>query len=174
MDELNRPDSSSALVAEKSNISILLEDIRSMDNVGSFFRSADAFAIKNIYLTGITGQPPHRNIERSALGATESVTWYYSKDSIQLIKDLKNDGCVIIAAEQTDKSINMNSWSIDSFKDYVIIFGNEVDGVSQELLEQCDGIIEIMQSGAKHSLNVSVSGGIVMQYTHQNWLNKKA
>ena len=147
---------------EKSNIIIILDDIRSLNNVGSVFRTSDAFKIKKIYLCGITAQPPHREIQKTALGATETVAWEYRENVIELIKELKQKEVDVFAIEQVENSISLEKFQPNKAKDTAIVFGNEVMGVSQEAVNICDGYIEIPQFGTKHSLNISVSCGVVV------------
>lgn len=162
LDELNRLSVEGFKSSEKINVQILLDNVRSLHNVGSAFRTGDAFAIERVLLTGITGKPPHREIHKTALGATESMDWQYLKEPEEYIKNLKNEGYIILAAEQTDTSISLKSYPIDPLGKYLIIFGNEVDGVGDKLLEYVDESIEIEQYGTKHSFNISVSIGIVL------------
>lgn len=162
MDELNRFNVEQFQQAPKIPIFILLDNVRSLHNIGSIFRTSDAFRVEKIFLCGITGTPPHRDIHKSALGSTESVSWEYYSDSIEIIKKLKNDNVKIIAIEQTNKSIILNELNIESNKKYAYIFGNEINGVSDEILSMSDFSIEIPQFGTKHSFNVAVSAGIVL------------
>ena len=141
---------------------IVLDNVRSMHNVGAIFRTADAFLIEKIILCGITPQPPHREIHKAALGATESVDWKYEKDIVVAVADLKSEGFEIIGIEQTTDSKLITDFEIERGKKYSLILGNEVDGISDEALEHIDIFLEIPQLGTKHSLNVSVCGGIVM------------
>ena len=147
---------------EKVSVSIILDNVRSMHNVGSTFRTADAFLIEKIYLTGITATPPHREINKTALGATESVEWDYHKDSFQLVKNLKRDGLKIIAVEQVENGKSLNNFYPINHEKYSIVFGNEIFGVSQDIINEADEVLEIPQLGTKHSLNISVSVGIVI------------
>ena len=147
---------------EKIPLIVVLDSIRSMHNVGATFRTADAFLIQKIILCGITPQPPHREIHKAALGATESVDWKYENDIISVINELKSEGFEVIGIEQTTDSKMITDFTIDSSKKYAVILGNEVEGISDEALPHIDSFIEIPQLGTKHSLNVSVCGGIVM------------
>ncbi|MET7037389.1 RNA methyltransferase [Elizabethkingia miricola] len=162
LEELGRVDIETFKQSEKIPVIVLLDSIRSMNNVGAVFRTADAFIIEKVVLCGITPQPPHREIHKAALGATESVDWYYEKDVTEALQKLKSEGYKILAIEQTTGSIALNEQVISKDKKYVMIMGNEVDGVSDEALALCDGFIEIPQLGTKHSLNVSVCAGIIM------------
>ena len=147
--------------SQKNNIIIILDNIRSMNNVGSVFRTADAFLIEEIILCGVTGSPPNREIEKTALGATSTVKWTYSKTTIEAIEKLKQKNYKIYGVEQAEKSISLNCfvWGKEAI---ALVFGNEVYGVEQNVINACDGIIEIPQAGTKHSFNISVSVGIVL------------
>jgi len=162
LEELNRIDVETFKKVEKIPLIIILDNIRSMHNVGATFRTADAFLIIKIILCGITPQPPHREIHKAALGATESVDWSHESDINTTISDLKSKGFEIIGIEQTSNSQMITDFTIDKTKKYALILGNEVEGISDEALENIDIFLEIPQLGTKHSLNVSVCGGIVM------------
>ncbi|GAB0154883.1 RNA methyltransferase [Chryseobacterium sp. Alg-005] len=162
LEELNRIDVETFKKTEKIPLIVVLDNIRSMHNVGAAFRTADAFLIEKIILCGITPQPPHREIHKAALGATESVDWSHEKEINTTINDLKSQGFEIIGIEQTSSSQMITDFTIDKSKKYAIILGNEVDGISDEALPDIDTFLEIPQLGTKHSLNVSVCGGIVM------------
>lgn len=162
LEELNRIDVETFKKVEKIPLIVILDNIRSMHNVGATFRTADAFLIEKIILCGITPQPPHREIHKAALGATESVDWNYEKDINTAIQNLKEQGFEIMGIEQTSNSTMLTDFTIDKSKKYALILGNEVDGISDEALENIDVFLEIPQLGTKHSLNVSVCGGIVM------------
>ena len=140
----------------------MLDNVRSMHNVGSIFRTADGFAVEKVCLCGITGQPPHREIEKTALGATQSVDWEYYAEPLQAVEQLREDGYQIIAIEQAENSITLNKFKAESGKKYALIFGNEVNGVSDEVMNAIDACIEIPQFGTKHSFNIVVSAGIVL------------
>jgi tRNA G18 (ribose-2'-O)-methylase SpoU len=146
----------------KTPIVVILDNIRSLNNVGSVFRTSDAFLIKKIYLCGITATPPHKDIQRTALGATDSVDWEYAKDTLQLVEKLKNQGIQILAIEQSENSVSLQEFEPEANKTLAVIFGNEVKGVSQEVVSASDFVIEIPQFGTKHSLNISVSTGVVL------------
>ena len=148
--------------AGKIPVCIVLDNVRSLHNVGSAFRTADAFRIEKIYLTGITGQPPHREIQKTALGATESVEWQYVEHTKDALQELKAKGYTIVIIEQTTKSKPLHEFVPEENEKYCLVFGNEVDGVSEESLAEADVAIEIPQLGTKHSLNVSVCVGIVV------------
>ena len=162
MDELNRKSVEDFKNAEKNNLILLLDNVRSLHNVGSTFRTADAFLVKKIYLCGITGTPPNREIHKTALGAEESVDWEHHADSIKLIQQLKEEGYKIVCLEQTDKSTSLKNFTPQKYSKYCFVFGNEVFGVEQKLIDHADYTLEIPQYGTKHSLNVSVSVGIVI------------
>lgn len=159
--ELNRPDVEEFKAQEKLPVVAVLDNVRSMHNVGSIFRTADGFALEKVILCGITAQPPHREIEKTALGATQSVDWVHCADTISALDDLKANGYEIVAIEQAEKSTMLNTFKPDSTKKYALIFGNEVDGVSDEVMSKIDECIEIPQFGTKHSFNIVISAGIV-------------
>ena len=161
MDELNRRTVDEMGGANKIPLVVVLDNIRSLHNVGSVFRSADSFTIEKVILCGITAKPPHREIQKTALGATESVEWVYEEDTLSAVINLRNAGYRLVAVEQTENSIEPRS-IIDSDSKYAIILGNEVDGVAQEVIEVCDECLEMPQDGTKHSLNISVAAGIIM------------
>lgn len=161
-EELNRIDVEAFKEADKAPIVIILDNIRSLNNIGSVFRTSDAFLIEKIYLCGITAQPPHKDIRKTALGATESVAWEYKESTVDLVKSLTADGYTILAIEQTENAIMLNNLEIDATKKYALVFGNEVKGVSQEVVDASHSVIEIPQYGTKHSLNISVSAGVVI------------
>lgn len=148
--------------SEKSPIVLVLDNIRSLNNIGSLFRTADCFLTGKIYLCGITACPPHRDIHKTALGATDSVDWEYKKDPTDAINELREKGYKIIGVEQTDSSVQLHDFSPLKNERYALIFGHEVKGVSQDIIDMCDTCIEIPQFGTKHSFNVSVSAGIVI------------
>jgi 23S rRNA (guanosine2251-2'-O)-methyltransferase len=160
--ELDRPSVNEFKNTEKTPVIIILDNIRSLNNIGSVFRTADAFLIKKIYLCGITATPPNKDIHKTALGATESVAWEYKKDTLTLVKELKEKQITTIAIEQTEQAIFLQDFEVSSEKTYAIIFGNEVKGVQQDVVNACDNVIEIPQYGTKHSLNISVSAGVIV------------
>ena len=147
---------------EKAPFIIVLDNVRSLSNVGSIFRTADAFLTDAIYLCGITSCPPHREIQKTALGATESVTWKYFTTTIEAVKELKGDGYKIIAIEQAEGSTELQNLQIEKRQKYALIFGHEVNGVDQEIVNICDHCVEIPQFGTKHSFNIAISVGIVL------------
>ena len=162
LEELGRISTEEYKTAAKLPIVIVLENVRSLHNVGSAFRTADAFRIDKIFLTGITGQPPHREIQKTALGATESVNWEYYKSVGELVQNLKSEGYSLVAIEQTSESLALQDFTPAVDGKYCLVFGNEVNGVSEEVIEHAHLAIEIPQSGTKHSINVSVCVGIVV------------
>lgn len=162
LEELNRIDVETFKQTEKISLVVVLDNIRSMHNVGATFRTADAFLVQKIILCGITPQPPHREIHKAALGATESVDWSHESDINVTINDLKSQGFEILGIEQTSKSVMISDFTIDKTRKYAVILGNEVEGISDEALPNVDTFLEIPQLGTKHSLNVSVCAGIVM------------
>jgi 23S rRNA (guanosine2251-2'-O)-methyltransferase len=161
LEELGRISIDEFKDAKKLPVCILLDNVRSLHNVGSAFRTADAFRIEKIYLTGITGTPPHREIQKSALGATESVTWEYAEHAAEAVKNIKVMGYEIIIIEQTTSSKPIHTFTPVSGKKYCLVFGNEVEGVSDAVIALGDQAIEIPQTGTKHSLNISVCLGII-------------
>lgn len=160
--ELGRKSVDDFKEAEKTPLILILDDIRSLHNIGSVFRTADAFLVEKIYLCGITAVPPNKEIHKTALGATETVAWEYKKDVLEAIALLKEDGVKVWAVEQVEESVFLQDFMPEQNQKYALIFGNEVKGVSQEAIKMCDGTIEIPQLGTKHSLNISVSAGIVV------------
>jgi len=160
--ELERKSVTDFKQAKKTPIIIILDDIRSLHNIGSVFRTADAFLIEKIYLCGITATPPHKEIHKTALGATETVTWEYQKEVTEVIRQLQQNEVNVFAVEQVEKAVFLQDFKVDKETKYALVFGNEVYGVSQQAIAICDGSIEIPQLGTKHSLNISVSTGIVV------------
>lgn len=170
--ELNRLSTEEFKAAKKFPLVVILDDVRSMHNVGSVFRTSDAFNVEKLILGGITPTPPQIEIEKTALGATDSVTWIYEQCISQAIVDLKHVGYTIIALEHTTSSISMREkLPIASEDKVVLIFGNEVTGVSDAALKLCDYVIEIPQFGTKHSLNISVSAGVAIWHFVQAYMN---
>ena len=147
---------------EKAPFIIVLDNVRSQSNVGSIFRTADAFLTEAIYLCGITSCPPHREIQKTALGATESVTWKYFPKTAEAINGLKDNGYKIIAVEQAEGSIELQNLKIENEVKYAFVFGHEVNGVDQEIIDRCDFCVESPQFGTKHSFNIAISVGIVL------------
>lgn len=162
LEELGRIDIETFKQTEKIPLVVVLDNIRSMHNVGAAFRTADAFLVEKIILCGITPRPPHREIHKAALGATESVDWQFYEHIKEAVIDLKTLGYEVLGIEQTNDSVMITDYEIDSSQKYALVLGNEVEGISDEILTDLDKCLEIPQLGTKHSLNVSVCGGIVM------------
>jgi 23S rRNA (guanosine2251-2'-O)-methyltransferase len=162
MDELDRKTVDEFRESKKIPLVVVLENIRSMHNVGSVFRTADAFLLQGIYLCGYTAKPPHRDIHKTALGATETVDWKYFGTTQEAIRSLRENGYSLLAVEQAENSIPLQAFDPQKYDKLAIVFGNEVEGIQQQVLEQMDGCIEIPQLGMKHSLNISVAAGIVL------------
>lgn len=160
--ELNRLSVDEFKSIKKTPIIVILDNIRSLNNIGSVFRTSDAFLIEKIYLCGITATPPNKDIHKTALGATESVSWEYAKETKDVVANLKADNYKIFSIEQAENSITLEKFELEENEKYAIIFGNEVKGVQQEIVDMSDGCIEIPQFGTKHSLNISVSAGVVL------------
>ena len=146
----------------KNPIVVVLDDIRSLNNIGSFFRTSDAFNIEKIYLCGITACPPHKDIHKTALGATETITWKYRNNILEVCEELKNSGYALCTIEQTEQTVFLQNIHELKAEKFALVFGNEVNGVNQEVIDYSDYVIEIPQFGTKHSLNVSVCAGIVL------------
>jgi 23S rRNA (guanosine2251-2'-O)-methyltransferase len=161
-EELGRISSEEFKNAEKIPVVVLLDNVRSLHNVGSVFRTSDAFLVQTLYLCGYTGTPPNKEINKTALGSTESVTWKHEADIVSLVKELKNQGFSIFSIEQAENSVFLHDFAPKTDKKYALVFGNEVNGVDQEVINLSDGVIEISQGGTKHSLNIAVSAGIVL------------
>ena len=162
MPELQRLTIEEFKAAEKLPVVIVLDNVRSQNNIGSVFRTADAFRLSGIYLCGITATPPHREIHKTALGATDSVDWFYVGTTLDAVKELRSKGYTILAVEQTQGSISLSEYQPPSDEKFAVIFGNEVNGLDEMLLPYVQGCIEIPQFGTKHSINVSVAVGIVI------------
>lgn len=160
--ELNRLDVEEFKNAEKMPVIVVLDNIRSLNNIGSVFRSSDAFLVKEIVLCGITATPPHKDIHKTALGATESVDWSYRENCLEVVEELKCKGVVTLAVEQAENAVMLDAFTPQAETTYALVFGNEVKGVQQKVVSACNGVIEIPQHGTKHSLNISVSAGIVL------------
>ncbi|MBI9040911.1 RNA methyltransferase [Lutibacter sp.] len=160
--ELGRPTIEEFKGTTKIPLIVVLDNIRSLNNIGSVFRTSDAFLIEKIYLCGITAQPPHKDIHKTALGATESVDWEYVEDSLALVEKLKKEGVIVASIEQAENSTMLQNFSIELNKKYAVVFGNEVKGVQQKVVSASDYCVEIPQLGTKHSLNISVSVGVVL------------
>ncbi|MDO6438910.1 RNA methyltransferase [Cyclobacterium sp. 1_MG-2023] len=162
MEELNRLSVEDYKEIEKNPIALVLDNVRSLNNVGSAFRTSDAFLVKKIFLCGITGKPPHREIQKTALGATESVDWEHHENTLDAIKLLKKEGYEICVLEQASHSTPLNEFVPKPGKPYAFVFGNEVFGVEEDVVLAADQVLEIPQFGTKHSLNISVSIGITL------------
>lgn len=168
--ELNRLSVNEFKKAPKSPFSIVLDNVRSLNNIGSVFRTADAFRVEQICLCGITAKPPHKDIHKTALGATESVDWKYMKETALALDELKKESHTIIAIEQTDQSIPLHDFFIEPGKRYAFVFGHEIRGVGQDIVNRSDLSIDIPQFGTKHSLNISVSVGIVLWHVFRQYI----
>ncbi|MBT0607666.1 TrmH family RNA methyltransferase [Aequorivita echinoideorum] len=160
--ELNRINTEEYKASEKTPLIIILDNIRSLNNIGSVFRTADAFLVKKIYLCGITAKPPHKDINKTALGAQDSVEWEYAENTVDVVSKLQSEGVFVTSIEQAELAINLNDFSVNKHITYAVIFGNEVKGVQQKVVSASDAVIEIPQFGTKHSLNISVSVGVVV------------
>ncbi|EKF54608.1 tRNA/rRNA methyltransferase (spou) [Galbibacter marinus] len=160
--ELNRLEVEAFKKAPKTPITIVLDNIRSLNNIGSVFRTADAFLIEKIYLCGITATPPHKDIHKTALGATQSVDWEYVENTAQVIDALKEKGVITVSIEQAENATMLDQFEVEPTNRYAVVFGNEVKGVQQEIVSKTDHVVEIPQFGTKHSLNISVSAGVVI------------
>ncbi len=160
--ELDRKSIEDFKEAKKTPLIVILDNIRSLNNIGSVFRTADAFLIEKIFLCGITATPPHKDIQKTALGATDTVVWEHQENTEDVIKELREKGVKILSIEQAEDAVMLNDFSPNNDETYAIVFGNEVKGVQQSVVSASDYVIEIPQYGSKHSLNISVSAGVVM------------
>ncbi|MEH6406719.1 MAG: RNA methyltransferase [Leeuwenhoekiella sp.] len=160
--ELDRKSVDEFKKSKKTPVILILDNIRSLNNIGSVFRTADAFLIEKIYLCGITAQPPHKDIHKTALGATETVIWQYAENTIEVIDSLQAEGVKILAVEQAENAVLLTDFEVKKEEKYALVFGNEVKGVGQEVVTKSDLVVEIPQLGTKHSLNIAVSVGIVV------------
>ncbi len=160
--ELNRKSVEEFKQTSKMPVTVVLDNIRSLNNIGSIFRTSDAFLVERMILCGITACPPHNDIRKTALGADEAVDWFYAENILEILSDFKTRGYTLIAIEQAESAVMLNEFQISENQKYVLIFGNEVKGVQQSVVDLCDFCIEIPQGGTKHSLNVSVSAGAVL------------
>ena len=160
--ELDRLTNDEFKEAKKTPLIVVLDNIRSLNNIGSVFRTSDAFLIEKIYLCGITAKPPHKDIHKTALGATETVAWEYAEDALELVKALQKEGVVVASIEQADNSVELQDFIPEKDKKLAVVFGNEVKGVQQKVVSASDFCVEIPQYGTKHSLNISVSCGVVL------------
>lgn len=172
--ELERKSIEDFKKSDKTPLIIVLDDIRSLHNIGSVFRTSDAFLVEKIILCGITATPPNKEIHKTALGATETVAWEHHENVLEVIENLKKENVLTLAIEQVESAIFLQDFKVEKDQKYALVFGNEVYGVSQEAVAICDGCIEIPQLGTKHSLNIAVSAGIVVWDLFQkiNWPNK--
>lgn len=161
-EELNRKSVDEFKSSSKTPIVIVLDNVRSLHNVGSVFRTADAFLIEAIYLCGITGTPPNKDIQKTALGSTDTVTWKHFKTTIEAVQELKQKNYAVYAIEQAESAVMLNNFTPDKKNGLAVVFGNEVKGVQQEVIDMSNAVIEIPQIGTKHSLNISVSVGVVV------------
>ena len=160
--ELNRMSVNEFKESHKMPLVVVLDDVRSLHNVGSVFRSSDAFRVESIYLCGITAVPPQPEIHKTALGAEDTVDWKYYQSAVEAVDNLKANGYKVFAIEQVEGSVMLDKLELDFTEKYAVVLGNEVKGVQQEVVDHCDGCIEIPQYGTKHSLNVSVTAGIIV------------
>lgn len=161
LDELNRMSVEDFKETEKFPYCLILDSVRSLNNVGSVFRTADAFRAEKLYLGGITGQPPHRDITKTALGATESVAWEPAPDVVALVKELREAGWIVVAIEQAEGSTKLPDFQPNPNNRYAFVFGNEVTGVSDAIVQTADWVVEVPQFGTKHSLNIAVTAGVI-------------
>ena len=160
--ELDRKSPEEFKAAEKTPIIVILDNVRSLNNIGSIFRTADAFLIEKIYLCGITATPPHKDIQKTALGATDTVEWEYAENVLEVVEKLQKDQVKVYAVEQAENATMLNDFTPQKGAKYALVFGNEVKGVQQTVVTASDGVLEIPQLGSKHSLNISVSAGVVL------------
>ena len=161
-EELDRKSVTEFRASEKSPFIIVLDNVRSLNNIGSIFRTADAFLVEGLWLCGITATPPHREIHKTALGATESVAWRYFDNTAEAVRELRESGYVVVSVEQAEGSVSLDRFVAEPGKKYALVFGHEIKGVSDEVVDMSDTCIEIPQYGTKHSFNVAVSAGIVL------------
>lgn len=160
--ELTRLSTEDFKSAEKTPVIVILDNVRSLNNIGSVFRTADAFLIEKIWLCGFTATPPHKDIQKTALGATETVDWEYTEDVLELVKNLQGQGIKVYSIEQAENATMLDQFTPKKGEKYALIFGNEVKGVQQQIVSAGDGVLEIPQLGSKHSLNIAVSAGVVL------------
>ena len=170
--ELGRPSAEEFATMEKMAVTVVLDNVRSAQNVGAFFRTGDAFAVEKVLLCGITATPPSRDIHKSSLGAEFTVAWEYYNATTEAVSVLKKQGYTVLAIEQVEGAAMLDKLEIDTTKKYALVFGNEVLGVDQAVVDICDGAIEIPQAGTKHSINVSVCGGVVLWKFFEKFINK--
>ena len=170
--ELGRPSAEEFATMEKMAVTVVLDNVRSAQNVGAFFRTGDAFAVEKVLLCGITATPPSRDIHKSPLGAEFTVAWEYYNATTEAVTTLKEQGYTVLAIEQVEGAAMLDKLEIDTTKKYALVFGNEVLGVDQAVVDICDGAIEIPQAGTKHSINVSVCGGVVLWKFFEKFINR--
>jgi 23S rRNA (guanosine2251-2'-O)-methyltransferase len=168
-EELNRLSVEEFKKTTKIPLVIVLDNIRSMNNIGSVFRTADAFLVSKVYLCGITATPPHKDIHRTALGATESVEWEYMENTLDALEKIRADGYLIFAVEQAENSLKLGKFNPSEKQKFAVVFGHEIRGVNQQVVNACDGVLEVPQFGTKHSLNISVCAGIVIWEMARNF-----
>ena len=168
-EELNRKSVKGFRISKKIPLIIVLDNVRSLNNIGSVFRTADAFLIEKIYLCGITASPPHKDIHKTAHGATKSVDWEYHKEAAEVVKQLKDKKKIVYAIEQAESALSLENFKIAPNEKYAFVLGNEVKGVSQAIVNQCDGVIEIPQEGTKHSLNIAAATAVVLWDFYQKF-----
>jgi tRNA G18 (ribose-2'-O)-methylase SpoU len=170
--ELGRPSAEEFAAMEKMAVTVVLDNVRSAQNVGAFFRTGDAFAVERVMLCGITATPPSRDIHKSSLGAEFTVAWEYYQTTTEAVTMLKEQGYTVLAIEQVEGAVMLDKLDVDPTKKYAIVFGNEVMGVDQAVVDICDGAIEVPQVGTKHSINVSVCGGVVLWKFFERFINR--
>lgn len=170
--ELGRPSVEQFAAMEKMAVTVVLDNVRSAQNVGAFFRTGDAFAVEKVVLCGITATPPSRDIHKSSLGAEFTVAWEYYQATTEAVTALKEQGYTVLAIEQVEGAVMLDKLEVDTTKKYALVFGNEVMGVDQAVVDMCDGAIEIPQLGTKHSINVSVCGGVVLWKFFEKFWNR--
>ena len=172
-EELHRPSAEEYARMRKMPVTVVLDNIRSLNNVGSFFRTCDAFAVERLLLCGITGTPPSREIHKTALGAENTVAWQYFESTAEAVESLRREGYVALAVEQAEGAVMLEDFRPGAGQRYALVFGNEVEGVAQEVADMCDGAVEIPQAGTKHSLNVAVAGGAVLWHLFAGYISEK-
>lgn len=170
--ELGRPSVEQFAAMEKMAVTVVLDNVRSAQNVGAFFRTGDAFAVEKVVLCGITATPPSRDIHKSSLGAEFTVAWEYYQATTEAVTALKEQGYTVLSIEQVEGAVMLDKLEVDTTKKYALVFGNEVMGVDQAVVDMCDGAIEIPQLGTKHSINVSVCGGVVLWKFFEKFINR--
>ena len=169
-EELNRLSPEEFKESKKTPFVLVLDNVRRLNNVGSVFRTADSFLLESIYLCGITGTPPHKDIQKTALGATDTMEWKHFESALEAVKSLQENGYLVYAIEQAENSIMLNTFTVSAQSKLAFVLGNEINGVEQDVINQCNGVIEIPQSGFKHSLNISIAAGIVCWEVYRQML----